>query len=174
VQELLQAAAAVGKHITDPVQRYKFTEIIARHLDRAMGEAVETKNRLLEAAINQLSPEMKAVLETERKAPDLPDFPPSAGDELPYTNGHYEHVEYGVTTDGAIGFASVDLETVDAIASAVATDDAARAASKPVKRGRGRPKGSVGKKKRASRAKPKAAAEAKPVEAAPPATEPSS
>ena len=173
LQELLQAAAAVGKHITDPVQRYKFTEILARHLDRALADGSAA----------------------QRNAPDLPDFPPSAGDELPYTNGHHEAEDSPWATFDQMPTVAVIPESLAAaIEEKQRRMDAAttyqpivqdpsvvskefvteQPASAPVKRGRGRPKGSTGKKKKAARARARAAQEAKPAAEVPPAEVPES
>lgn len=152
VQDLLQAAAAVGKHITDPVLRYRFTEIVATALDNAMAVGAEQASQ-----------------------PDLPDFPPSPGDELPYTNGHHEverWTPFDVPTSAGPQLDPRTFTTIELrpdpndpngiLAVPVTAPVAEEPARTPQKRGRGRPKGSLGKKKKAARAKPKAQEEAKP------------
>ena len=174
LQELLQAAAAVGKHITDPVQRYKFTEILARHLDRALADGSAA----------------------QRNAPDLPDFAPSHdGDEHNRANGHHEYDDSLWSEVGPMPTVAILPESLAAaIEEKQRRMDAAttyqpivqdpsvvskefvteQPASAPVKRGRGRPKGSTGKKKKAARARARAAQEPKPAAEAPPAEVPES
>lgn len=148
VQTLLADAAAVGIHMTNPAYRWRMKQVIAEALDHALADGSAA----------------------QRNAPDLPDFPPSAGDELPYTNGHHEVDDRVWTPFDQMPTVAVIPESLaaaieekqrrmDAGISGVAAEEPASA---PVKRGRGRPKGSTGKKKKAARARARAAQEAKP------------
>ena len=158
VQTLLADAAAVGIHVTNPAYRWRMKQVIAEALDHALADGSAA----------------------QRNAPDLPDFPPSAGDELPYTNGHHEVADSAWTPFDPVAVGMETLTTYQPIVQdpSVVTKEiiTGETASAPVKRGRGRPKGSTGKKKKAARARARAAQEAKPAAAAeaPPAEVPES
>lgn len=154
VQTLLQDMATVGIHVTNPALRWRMVQVVSGALDHALADGAGAQR--------------SAGFSASEKVAE--DFPPSAGDELPYTNGHHEVEDSAWATFDQMPTVAVIPEELaaaieekqrrlDAGISVVAAEEPASA---PVKRGRGRPKGSTGKKKKAARARARAAQEPKP------------
>ena len=138
-QILLQDAATVGIHITNPALRWRMVEVISNALDQALSDGAA-------------QPELPGF-------PDGPDF-----DEVPHTgNGIVRRGVWtpfdpaahdmvpGTTTVGPTVELQPDPNNPDGIiaipqAEAVPTQEATGA---PQRRSRGRPKGSGNKKKKA-------------------------